>query len=197
MQVKLLRVLQERVYTPVGSREPRRFYGRILAATHRSLAELRSSGAMRDDFFYRLCSNIIEVPPLRVRLSESAGELSELVTHLCTRITGSDDLAPEVTAALTHDLGPAYGFPGNVRELEQCVRRVLMTGSCARDGKAQDTETQALAAAIDTGALTAEALVRRYCAVLYARNRSYVEVARITGLDRRTAKKYATDGAAR
>ena len=149
---------------------------------------------MRDDFFYRLCSNIIEVPPLRVRLAERADELAELVTHLCTRITGNDDLAAEVTATLERDLGTGYAFPGNVRELEQCVRRVLMTGGCARDDKAQGTEAQALAAAIEAGTLTAEGLLERYCALLYARNKSYVEVARITGLDRRTAKKHALQG---
>ena len=55
----------------------------------------------------------------------------------------------------------------------------------ARDGKAQDTEAQALAAEIEAGALPADALIERYCALLYARSKSYVEVARITGLDRR------------
>jgi DNA-binding NtrC family response regulator len=195
VQVKLLRVLQDRVYTPVGSREPRRFSGRILAATHRKLPELRAEGAMRDDFFYRLCSNIIEVPPLRVRLAESDEELPELVAHLCLRITGSDDLAAEVTAALERDLGKRYAFPGNVRELEQCVRRVLLTGSCARDDKAAGSSEQSLVRAIEQGELTAEALLDRYCALLYTRTQSYVEVARITGLDRRTVKKHVDQGA--
>jgi DNA-binding NtrC family response regulator len=195
VQVKLLRVLQDRVYTPVGSREPRRFAGRILAATHQKLPKLRAEGAMRDDFFYRLCSNVIEVPPLRVRLSESDDELPELVAHLCLRITGSDDLASEVTAALARDLGARYAFPGNVRELEQCVRRVLMTGACARDDKAARTGEHALTRAIEAGELTAEALLDRYCALLYARSHSYVEVARITGLDRRTVKKHVDQGA--
>ena len=130
---------------------------------------------MRDDFFYRLCSNMIEVPPLRARLAESADELAELVAHLCTRITGNDDLAAEVTAALERDLGRDYAFPGNVRELEQCVRRVLMTGGCARDDKADGTEAQALAAAIEAGTLTAEALHR---ALLRAAVRAQQELRR-------------------
>ena len=190
VQVKLLRVLQERVYTPVGSREPRRFHGRILAATHRPLDKLRKDGALRDDFFYRLCSNVIEVPPLRVRLREAPGELGELCEHLCTRITGSEssELAAEVSAAIERDLGAGYAFPGNVRELEQCVRRVLMTGACARDA-APATDHDAFTREIETGALSAEQLVQRYCALLYARTPSYVEVARATGLDRRTVKK--------
>jgi DNA-binding NtrC family response regulator len=190
VQVKLLRVLQDRVYTPVGGREPRRFHGRILAATHRPLDRLRADGALRDDFFYRLCSNVIEVPPLRVRLQEEPGELGELCAHLCARITGSEssELAAEVCAAIARDLGSHYVFPGNVRELEQCVRRVLITGACARD-TAPAAAHDALARELDAGGLSAEQLVQRYCALLYARTPSYVDVARITGLDRRTVKK--------
>jgi DNA-binding NtrC family response regulator len=190
VQVKLLRVLQDRVYSPVGSREPRRFGGRILAATHRALPALRAEGKLRDDFFYRLCANVIEVPPLRVRLLEAPGELTELVLHLCVKTTGGAELASELTAALERDLGRRYAFPGNVRELEQCVRRVLMTGRCARDDRQAHGGTQSLLHAFDTGALTADALLRRYCAALYARTGSYVDVARITGLDRRTVKKH-------
>lgn len=192
VQVKLLRVLQERVFTPVGSREYKRFAGRILAATHRSLSELRAQGALRDDFFYRLCSNMIEVPPLRVRLAQAPAELAQLVRHLCARITGSDDssLVEEVTAAIERDLGADYPFPGNVRELEQCVRRVLLTGACARDERRLPGPQHALMRELTDANLTAEALLQRYCAALHARHPNFVEVARITGLDRRTVKKY-------
>jgi DNA-binding NtrC family response regulator len=129
VQVKLLRVLQDRIYSPVGSREPRRFYGRILAATNRPLRELRARGAMRDDFFYRLCSNTIDMPPLRTRITQAPGELADLVEHLCERMTQANaesrELADHVLKVLERDLGPTYAFPGNVRELEQCVRRIL------------------------------------------------------------------------
>ena len=67
-------MLQERRYTPVGSHESKRFEGRVIAATNRSLAELRSAGAFRHDFYYRLCSDVIEVPPLRLRLAERPEE---------------------------------------------------------------------------------------------------------------------------
>ncbi|MFT3928264.1 MAG: sigma 54-interacting transcriptional regulator [Myxococcales bacterium] len=70
VQVKLLRVLQERTYFPVGGREVRRFAGRIVAATHRSLPELRAEGRMRDDFFFRLSTHTITLPSLRTRLAE-------------------------------------------------------------------------------------------------------------------------------
>jgi DNA-binding NtrC family response regulator len=207
VQVKLLRVLQDRIYAPVGSRELRRFSGRIVAATHRSLPELRAAGALRDDFYYRLSSNVIEVPPLRVRIGEEPGELSELVEHLCTRIAGAagervaargsrsePSLAAEVTAAIERDLGAGYTFPGNVRELEQSVRRVLLTGGCAADQAARATD-RGLPALMERGALTAEQLIERYCVMLYARLNSYVEVARLTGLDRRTVKKHIDEAA--
>jgi DNA-binding NtrC family response regulator len=194
VQVKLLRVLQDRIYSPVGSREPRRFSGRILAATHRSVGDLRARGALRDDFFYRLCSNVIHVPSLHERLSERPAELAELVAHLCVRIAGDGgaELSGEVTGSIKRDLGPDYEFPGNVRELEQCGRRVLLTGSCAPDAMIAPSRDQRLASELMAGELSAEAVVERYCALLYQREKSYVAVARRTGLDRRTVKKYLT-----
>ncbi|MFZ1983820.1 MAG: sigma 54-interacting transcriptional regulator, partial [Desulfatitalea sp.] len=62
IQIKLLQVLQERIFTPVGSHQPHRFSGRIIAATNRPLEEIRSQKILRDDFFYRLCSDVIEIP---------------------------------------------------------------------------------------------------------------------------------------
>jgi DNA-binding NtrC family response regulator len=194
VQVKLLRVLQDRVYVPVGGRDTLRFSGRILAATHRSIADLRERGALRDDFFYRLCSNVIHVPSLSERLSERPAELSELVSHLCVRIAGDagSELSSVVTGTITRDLGDGYAFPGNVRELEQCVRRVLLTGSCAPDSLLVRSRAQALAVELMSGELSAEAVIERYLCLLYERDKSYVRVAEKSGLDRRTVKKYVT-----
>lgn len=196
-QVKLLRVLQDRMFTPVGGREPERFLGRVVAATHRSFDELRNEGRMRDDFFYRLCTNTIELPSLRTRLMESRTELPTLLSHLVARIVGepSPELASEIERIIVRDLGPEHPFPGNVRELEQCVRRVLLTGTCKAQGSvalAQESEPlpEMLLQLLASTRVEAEELVRRYCAALYARTESYVEVARITGLDRRTVKKH-------
>jgi DNA-binding NtrC family response regulator len=192
IQVKLLRVLQDRVFTAVGGHEPERFEGRVVAATHRSFAALREDGRMRDDFFYRLCTHTIELPSLRVRLSESSGELAHLLGHLVARIVGepSPELTREIHEVILRDLGAGYGFPGNVRELEQCVRRVLLTGTCGPAIAAASSGRPMLAQLLAETTLPAEELVQRYCAELYARSQSYVEVARITGLDRRTVKKH-------
>lgn len=191
VQIKLLRVLQERTFIPVGSHKPQRFSGRVIAATHQSLAELRQQGKFRQDFFYRLCSDVITVPPLRQRLAETPAELDFLVQVLVTRLLGA--ASPEadelVLTALRRDLRPNYPWPGNVRELEQAVRRILLTGHYGGESAAGSTEADFWRQA-QTGTLDARGLLARYCALLYQRCGNYEEVARRTGLDRRTVRKH-------
>ena len=193
VQIKLLQVLQERTYTPVGGRDKRRFSGRVIAATNRSLDKLRREGRFREDFFYRLCSDVIEVPPLRQRLAESPGELEELVRLLVGRITGSPDsiLIATVLEGLDRDVPRGYAWPGNVRELEQAVRRILLTGRYAPATAAIGADEDALLVEkLRAGELTAAELLARYSALLHRRLGTYAEVAKRTGLDPRTTKKY-------
>ena len=191
MQIKLLRVLQERTFTPVGSHKPQRFSGRVIAATHQSLAELRQQGKFREDFFYRLCSDVITVPPLRQRLAETPAELNLLVPALVTRLLGA--ASPEadelVLTALRRDLPADYQWPGNVRELEQAVLRILLTGRYGGESAVASAEADFWRQA-QAGVLDARSLLARYCALLYQRCGHYEEVARRTGLDRRTVRKY-------
>jgi transcriptional regulator with PAS, ATPase and Fis domain len=194
-QIKLLQVLQERTFTPLGSHEKRRFAGRVIGATNRPLTALRESGTFRDDFFYRLCSDVIVVPPLRERLEESPEELEQLVASLVERTTGqrSDSLTATILEVLARDLPKGYRWPGNVRELEQAVRRVLLTGSYRGDVETTASTLSgdaSLARDVEAGTLDATALVSRYCGMLYRRVGTYEEVARRTGLDRRTVRKY-------
>jgi hypothetical protein len=199
VQIKLLRVLQERVFTPVGSHEERRFEGRVVAATHRDLAEARAERRFRDDFYYRLCSDVIEVPPLRVRLAEEPRELDVLLAGLVERIVGAPDegVTARVKAAIEAGIPAGYAWPGNVRELEQCVRRVLLTGRCGPEAAAagRGDAVDGFLADVRAGGLEARELTARYCAMLHARHGTYEEVARITGLDRRTVRKYVVQGA--
>ncbi|MEQ1892681.1 MAG: sigma 54-interacting transcriptional regulator, partial [Planctomycetota bacterium] len=197
VQVKLLRVLQERVFVPVGGARAQRFPGRVIAATNRPLAELRG-GRLRDDFFYRLCSDVIVVPPLRRRLEESPAELAALVERLLVRLLGAGglELVQPVQSALVGSLGPRYPWPGNVRELEQAVRRVLLTGGYEGGGASHGpAPLEPFLVAVQAGALDADALLGGYCARLFAATRSYAEVARRAKLDRRTARRYAELGA--
>lgn len=197
VQIKLLQVLQERTFSQVGSHEMLRFRGRVIGATNQPLDELRRRGRLRDDFYYRLCSDVIVVPPLRQRLAEDPEELDLLLAHLVRRMTGTDvtEVVTRVREVLRRDLPPEYGWPGNVRELEQAVRRVLLTNGYQGDASPASTDLrERIVAAVDSGTVDAQALLSGYCALLYQRHGTYEEVARRTGLDRRTAKKYILAG---
>lgn len=193
VQIKLLQVLQERTFSSLGNHAPNRFQGRVIGASNRSLTELRAGGRFRDDLFYRLCSDTIVVPPLRVRLQETPAELEQLVAVLVERMLGepSPPLVDQVLTVLERDVPGHYAWPGNVRELEQAVRQILLTGMFhVGQGEPRAVPDDDFLAAVRAGALTAEELVRRYCALLHRRHPSYVEVARRTGLDRRTVRKH-------
>jgi hypothetical protein len=186
-QTKLLTVLQDRSFSPVGSHQRMRFHGRVIAATNRNLDELRKSGHFRDDFYYRLCSDVIEVPSLRQRLQEDPKELEIMVEALVSRIVGPG--AEPFAKAIEQRLPRGHIWPGNVRELEQAVRRICLTGHYL-PAAAPAGERSLFAERVDRGELNADDLLAGYCRSLYARHGTYLEVARITGLDRRTVRKY-------
>lgn len=197
VQIKLLQVLQERIFVPLGGRDKQRFSGRVIAATNQPLAALRRAGRFRDDFYYRLCSDVIEVPTLRQRLAENPGERDDLVCLLVDRIVGTPDtlLIADVLERLEHSVPRGYAWPGNVRELEQAVRRVLVTGRYRGDlADVPTDQDDILVEAVRTGQLTATALLERYCAALYRRLGTYAAVAERTALDPRTARKYVEAG---
>jgi DNA-binding NtrC family response regulator len=194
VQIKLLQVLQDRVFSPVGSHEVCRFPGRVIAATNRPLAELRGGGLFRDDFYYRLCSDIIAVPTLLQRVQEDPRELDDLIDHVLNRLVGemSADIRKNVTEAVERRLPPGYSWPGNVRELEQCIRRILLKKSYdvpLRHVASPRFEEQFTRDVLE-GVVDAESLLAGYCTLLYDRHGTYEEVARRTVLDRRTVKKY-------
>jgi two-component system response regulator PilR (NtrC family) len=121
MQVKLLRVVQEKTVRPVGEAREETVDVRILSATHKILTDLVAQGLFREDLFYRI--NVIElrVPALRER-SGDIGEIAEAILQRLARRTGTTapQLSPEALAVLE-----AYPFPGNVRELENALERAL------------------------------------------------------------------------
>jgi DNA-binding NtrC family response regulator len=200
VQIKLLQVLQERTFSPVGSHAALRFRGRVIAATNQPLDRLRREKVFRDDFFYRLCSDSIVLPPLRQRLSEMPGELGLLLRHIVERMTGDSEseLVDTVRDRLLTSVGRDYHWPGNVRELEQAVRQILLTQRYQRDdaGVVRDSRGELLAA-IDGGDQDAEWILSKYCQLLYQRHGTYREVSQITKLDARTVKKYLNVGSPR
>ena len=190
IQVKLLRVLEDRSFARLGETAPRRFEGKILAATNRDLSAAMAAGTFRTDLYYRLCADIIHTPSLCEQVQDNTQELENLVRHLCRRIAGPDEapqLCREVIAWIRENLDPGYLWPGNVRELEQCVRNILIRKSytpAAVDMRADDNPF----AGLREGTLTAEELLARYCAYVYDRCGSYEETGRRLKLDRRTVK---------
>jgi len=129
MQVKLLRVLQERVFERVGGGTPIQCDVRVIAATHRNLEALIAEGKFREDLFYRLNVFPIEMPPLRER-SEDLPELVAAITRqLADSGRGRVTLTPEAVAALQR-----YDWPGNVRELANLLERLAVLNPDGRVG---------------------------------------------------------------
>jgi two-component system response regulator HydG len=193
VQIKLLQVLQERIFFPVGSHEAKRFSGRIIAATNRQLDDLRSEGKFRNDLYFRLCSDEIVIPTLKQRLKEDPSEIDILLTSILSRIS-SDPQSKEfarIKDILLHDVGEDYSWPGNVRELEQAVKRIILTGHYdVKERLSAKQKVDPLVAGLHDFIFDAEELLSEYCASIYDKFGTYEEVARITKLDRRTAKKY-------
>ncbi len=196
LQIKLLQVLQERTFTPVGSHRSHRFSGRVIAATNRPLEEIRNKGVLRNDFFYRLCSDVIIVPSLAQRIREDSQELEDLLAHTVTRILGkpSPELAAMLNKSILRQPGHDYAWPGNVRELEQCVRRILLNESYSLDAPPALDLADWLVKGVKQGRLDMQSLISGYCCCLYERLGTYEAVARQTKVDRRTVKRYIQEG---
>src|SRR5215469_2777517 len=128
MQVKLLRVVQEKTVRPVGESREETVDVRILSATHKSLADLVAQGLFREDLFYRI--NVIElrVPALR----ERAGDVREIAEAILARLARRADAPATQISDPAVKMLEAYPFPGNVRELENVLERAL-TLSCGGD----------------------------------------------------------------
>jgi len=129
-QSKLLRVLEDHEYYPVGGEHPERTEARVIAATHRDLEDRIGNGEFREDLYYRLRVVEITVPPLRERMED----LPVLAEHLVRKTSEElhrdpPVLSDEVLAAMER-----HPWPGNVRELENCLTRavVLATGNVIR-----------------------------------------------------------------
>ena len=128
VQVKLLRVLEEKQIERLGSPKPIRVDTRIIAATHRDLEQRIAEGTFREDLYYRLCVFPIHVPPLRERVADIPRLVWQFVEEFATAFgkridsIGKDDLA-----ALQQ-----YPWPGNIRELRNVVERAMIVGTGPR-----------------------------------------------------------------
>jgi formate hydrogenlyase transcriptional activator len=121
-QVKLLRVLQEQEFEPVGSSRPVRVDMRVIAATNRDLGEAVKAGRFRSDLFYRLNVFPLDVPPLRDRQPD----IPRLAMFFLERFSKKFGKRIDTVSQATMDLLVGYGWPGNIRELQNIIERAVV-----------------------------------------------------------------------
>ncbi len=140
-QVKLLRFLQDGMVTPLGSEKSHRVSVRVIAATHRDLKSLVANGSFRDDLYYRLAAYEIAVPPLRQRTSD----IALLVDHFRRTIAAElhRENVPGPSRAVL-DVFAAHDWPGNIRELEQVIRRMIIDSGGLTDAEAAERSLRAI-----------------------------------------------------
>jgi transcriptional regulator with PAS, ATPase and Fis domain len=122
LQVRLLRVLQERTFEPLGASRTESTDARVIVATNRNLPELIRTGAFREDLYYRINVVRLELPPLRDR-KDDLGLLAEQFISRFNRVQNRNvpGISPEALSLLM-----AHDWPGNIRELENCIERAFV-----------------------------------------------------------------------
>ena len=122
LQVKLLRVLQERVFERVGGTEPVKVDIRIVAATNKGLAKMVEEGSFREDLFYRLNVVQIHIPPLRERRED----IPLLVSHFIAQIASENGIPPKSFTQEAQNYLSGYEWPGNIRQLQNVIERCMV-----------------------------------------------------------------------
>ncbi len=191
MQVKLLRVLQQRTVRPVGGDEEVPFLARVVTATNRDLESEVDEQRFREDLFYRINVVAITVPPLRAR----GGDVLTLAQHLVEKTaTRSNKRVPAIDVEAARKL-VAYDWPGNVRELENSIERAMaLCGSgeilpAHLPAKVINYQPQRLdlSSTVATEMITLDEMERRYVRqVLASVNGNKTHAARVLGIDRRS-----------
>jgi len=133
LQVKLLRVLQEGTFMPVGGTKPVKVDVRIIAASHKDLANMVAHKQFREDLFYRVNVLKITVPPLRDRVSDIPRLAQFFVTKHWRTARGTEEVPPPRLSQGALARLVAYPWPGNIRELENEIERMLVLAGDARE----------------------------------------------------------------
>jgi two-component system, NtrC family, response regulator HydG len=199
MQVKLLRVLQERRVRPVGGDEEVPFDARVVTATNRDLDTEVAEKRFRQDLYYRVNVVAIHVPPLR----ERGGDILQLAQYFLTRIAARTRKAVQSISAPVARIFMDYDWPGNVRELENCMERAIAL--CRLDEVTledlpirikEHRSSKIVITAESVGELiTLDEIERRYVRqVLGVVGGNKTQAARILGIDRRSLYRRLEDG---
>lgn len=187
VQVKLLRLLQNRTFQRLGDTKSLTFAGKILAATNRNLRD----SSFRSDLFYRLCSDTITTVPLRHLIKGESEQLRQFIIILAKRIVEGQealDFADEACKWITENLGLEYQWPGNVRELEQCLRNLLIHGYYQQPSGNSPKST--MRQMLRDCHLTAEQIMQEYMTATFERVGNIARTASAANVDRRTVQKY-------
>lgn len=198
IQVKLLRVLQSRGFSRVGDTHQRQFRGKIVAATNRDLAQEMAAGRFREDLYYLLCADMIHTPTLKEQIADRPDDLRLLAQFMAERVLPglqeeSQALAAETVDWIFNHLESNYAWPGNICELEQCVRNVMIRKSympAQPDFKeAEYTPANRFARDIASGQFTLEQMTEHYVSMIYAAEvRHYGRAAERLDMDWRTLR---------
>jgi DNA-binding NtrC family response regulator len=201
LQVKLLRVLQEREVVPVGGNTPVKMRARIIAASNADLDELSQGGAFRRDLLYRLNVVNIHLPPLRAR----PDDIALLVAHFLRKHTPEGALSPAIDDEAMRSLS-SYSWPGNVRELENAIERAITLSQSGKITSAdlapqiaranQDVPVSAVQTVelekLFSGLPNLEEIERRYLLhVLEATDGNRTRAAEVLGVNRKTLYRMA------
>jgi transcriptional regulator with GAF, ATPase, and Fis domain len=196
-QVKLLRFLQDGVVTPLGADKSHRVSVRLVAATHRDLKKLVVERTFREDLYYRLAAYEIAVPPLR----EHPSDIPLLVEHFRGRV--AEEMHRGAIPGPSHavlELFEAHTWPGNIRELEQVIRRTVIDAGTLTDVEAAARAIRTIAphaateGAVEPAAREGgddlvpldEAEKRHILTVLQAAGGNQTQAAFILGIERKT-----------
>ena len=195
VQVKLLRVLQSKEFQRLGETKTRKFEGKVMAATNIDLIKAIERKAFREDFYYRLCADQIETPTLATILGGDEREAELLVRFIASRAAGPeevDGLAAETLDYIKTSLPRNYSWPGNFRELEQCVRNIMVHGEYHPHSSAlaEGSELNETQDAFESGKFTLNQLLASYVRQEYNRTPSLSEVGMRLQVDPRTIKKH-------
>jgi DNA-binding NtrC family response regulator len=199
IQVKLLRVLQSRQFSRVGETQQRQFSGKLVAATNRDLAQEMATGKFREDLYYRLCADMIHTPTLQEQIVDCPDDLTLLARFMAQRVLPdlpeeSLALAAEAVDWIVNHMNPGYDWPGNIRELEQCVRNVMIRKSYTPAKKVirevEPTASSRFAREVAAGQFTLEQLTEHYVSMIYAiEGQHYGRAAKRLNMDWRTLKQ--------
>ena len=192
--MKLLRLLQEGVFLPLGAGAERQFRGRVVAATHADLEARINDGRFREDLYYRVNTLELTIPPLRSRTDDLECLAALLLEEANARLQGP----PKVLGLDTVDALAAHPWPGNVRELRNRISRAAVLADGAEigvddlfpEGQLDEREVAGMA----EGALgdAAKSAVRaRVQAALKRTGGNQSEAARLLGVSRTTIWKYS------